>query len=45
MSVTLTIQHGELDLVPFDQMIDPETNRTRVRLVDINNYTYQVALA
>ena len=41
----VTIQHGQLIPVPFDTMIDPRTHRTRIRQVDINSYSYQVARA
>jgi 6-phosphofructokinase len=40
-----TIQDGELVPVPFDQMVDPATNRTRIRQVDLQSYSYNVARA
>jgi len=43
--VMVTLQGGNLVPVPFDDMIDPETNRTRVRVVDLESYTYKVARA
>jgi 6-phosphofructokinase len=41
----VTIQGGNLVPVPFDEMIDPATNRTRIRRVDLESYTYSVARA
>ncbi len=41
----VTIQGGELVPIPFEDMIDPETNRTRIRRVDLDSYTYAVARA
>jgi 6-phosphofructokinase 1 len=32
-----------LNVQPFDEIVDPETGRTRVRLVDINSEYYRVA--
>ena len=43
--VMVTMQLGNLVPVPFEKMIDPETNRTRIRQVDMNSYTYRVARA
>lgn len=43
--VMVTLQKGNLVPVPFEDMVDPETNRTRVRLVDLNSYSYRVARA
>jgi 6-phosphofructokinase 1 len=34
---------GSLRTVPFEDMRDPETGRTRVRLVDVNSLHYRVA--
>ncbi len=39
----ITVHSGELHPVHFTDMIDPETNRIRVRLVDINSQQYRVA--
>ena len=39
----ITRQDGRIVPVPFDDMIDPATGRTRVRLVDIESESYQVA--
>ena len=41
----VTLQEGNLVPVAFEDMIDPETNRTRIRLVDLNSYSYRVARA
>jgi 6-phosphofructokinase 1 len=41
----VTLQAGNLAPVPFEEMIDPQTNRTRIRQVDINTYSYSVARA
>ncbi len=43
--VMVTLQGGNLVPVPFNDMIDPKTNRTRVRTVDLESYTYKVARA
>ncbi len=43
--VMVTLQGGNLVPVPFEDMIDPTTNRTRVRTVDLESYTYKVARA
>lgn len=41
----VTMQAGNLVPVPFGKMIDPETNRTRIRRVDLDSYSYAVARA
>ncbi len=38
----VTIQEGRLVPVPFDEMIDPQTGKVRVRFVDVKSETYQV---
>jgi 6-phosphofructokinase 1 len=43
--VMVTIQEGNLVPVPFENMIDPQTNRTRIRQVDLDSYSYDVARA
>lgn len=43
--VMVTMQNGNLVPVPFEDMIDPKTNRTRIRTVDLNSYSYSVARA
>ncbi len=37
------LRDGRIDLLPFDEMRDPATGRTRVRMVDISSEGYQVA--
>jgi 6-phosphofructokinase len=39
----VTIQGGEFQAVPFEQVIDPETGRGRQRQVDVDTESYQVA--
>jgi ATP-dependent phosphofructokinase / diphosphate-dependent phosphofructokinase len=39
----ITIQGGEFQAVPFDEVIDPTTGRGRLRTVDIETESYQVA--
>jgi ATP-dependent phosphofructokinase / diphosphate-dependent phosphofructokinase len=43
--VMVTLQAGNLVPVPFEDLVDPNTNRTRIRQVDLNSYTYSVARA
>lgn len=43
--VMVTLQGGNLVTVTFDEMIDPMTNRTRIRQVDLSSYSYSVARA
>jgi 6-phosphofructokinase 1 len=43
--VMVTLQAGNLVPVPFEDMIDPKTNRTRIRRVDLDSYSYHVARA
>lgn len=40
----ITIQEGKSVPMPFYSVMDPETGRTRVRLVDIHTETYEMAL-
>lgn len=40
----ITIQEGKSVPMPFYAVMDPETGRTRVRLVDIHTETYEMAL-
>ncbi|MBF0292558.1 MAG: 6-phosphofructokinase [Nitrospinae bacterium] len=40
----ITIQEGKSVPMPFYSIMDPETGRTRVRLVDIHTETYEMAL-
>jgi 6-phosphofructokinase 1 len=37
------LERGRLVSVPFDELRDPDTGRTRVRLVDIHTESYEVA--
>ena len=41
--VMVTIQDGELVSIPFEEMVDPATGLTRVRLVNLRSYSYNVA--
>ncbi len=43
--VMVTLQSGNLVPVPFEDMVDPQTNRTRIRQVDLCSYSYSVARA
>lgn len=43
--VMVTLQSGNLVPVPFDDMVDPQTKRTRIRQVDLDSYSYSVARA
>ena len=38
------LDEGRIRPLPFQEMIDPDTGRTRVRMVDVNSQSYQVAL-
>jgi len=42
-SAMVSVQGGRFVPIPFAQMIDPQTGRTRVRLVDTNSARYGVA--
>lgn len=39
----VSIQNGRLTPIPFAQILDPSTGRTRVRMVDIQSESYQIA--
>jgi len=39
----ITRQNGAIVAMPFDELMDPKTGRTRVRLVDITSESYEVA--
>jgi len=39
----VSMQGGQFVPVPFDQLVDPQTGRTRVRLVDIASARYAIA--
>ncbi|MCH6545386.1 MAG: 6-phosphofructokinase [Deltaproteobacteria bacterium] len=37
------LKEGRLEIMPFAELIDPATQRTRIRRVDINSESYRVA--
>ena len=37
----ITVQNSQIVPIPYDEMIDPETGRTGVRMVDTNSYRYR----
>ena len=39
----VTVVDGRFEPMPFDEMRDPNTGRTRVRLVDTSSEQYQIA--
>ena len=39
----ITIQHGVFRPIPFSEMLDPATQRTRIRLVDVHTEHYRIA--
>jgi 6-phosphofructokinase 1 len=39
----VTLVDGHFKSLPFDQMLDPSTGRTRVRLVDVQSEHYKIA--
>ena len=42
-SAMVSIQNGRFTPIPFKQMVDFSTGRTKVRMVDINSQSYQIA--
>jgi 6-phosphofructokinase 1 len=42
-SMMISIQAGKFVPVPFREMLDPETGRTKIRLVDITSTRYAIA--
>jgi ATP-dependent phosphofructokinase / diphosphate-dependent phosphofructokinase len=42
-AVMISMQGGHLVGIPFSQMLDPDTGRTKVRLVDIHSTRYAIA--
>ena len=44
-NVMITRQNQEIVTIPFDEMLDPQTGHTRVRLLDPSGAAYQTALA
>ncbi len=43
--VMVTLQHANIRPMNFSEMVDPETNRTRIRKVDVKSDRYGVARA
>jgi ATP-dependent phosphofructokinase / diphosphate-dependent phosphofructokinase len=41
----VTIQNGRLVPIPFDDLREPETGKTKIRLVDVNSEAFRVARA
>jgi 6-phosphofructokinase 1 len=39
----VSIQNGRFTPIPFKHMVDPSTGRTKVRMVDIDSQSYQIA--
>jgi 6-phosphofructokinase 1 len=37
------LEGARLQVIPFEDLVDPETNRTRVRIVDVQSEHYKVA--
>ena len=42
-SAMISIQNGRFTPIPFKQMVDASTGRTKVRMVDIESQSYQIA--
>ena len=42
-SAMVSIQSGRFTPIPFKQMVDPSTGRTKVRMVDIDSQSYKIA--
>lgn len=42
-SAMVSIQDGRFTPIPFEQMVDSSTGRTKVRMVDIDSQSYQIA--
>ncbi|MDQ1300289.1 MAG: ATP-dependent phosphofructokinase / diphosphate-dependent phosphofructokinase, partial [Chloroflexota bacterium] len=40
---TITIQNNQVQPVPYDEYVDPKTGRTRVRMVNVDSFSYQSA--
>ena len=40
----ITLRGGNLEPIPFNKIIDPQTGKIRVRMVNTNTESYQVAL-
>jgi 6-phosphofructokinase len=39
----ITIQNNDVVPIPYDELLDPETGRTEIRMVRIDSFTYQSA--
>jgi 6-phosphofructokinase 1 len=39
----VTLVNGHFQPVPFDHMLDPQTGRTRIRLVEVASEHYRIA--
>ena len=39
----ISLEEGHLNVMAFEDLLDPETGRTRVRLVDLDSLNYRVA--
>lgn len=39
----VSIVNGKFSPIPFDTVLDPATNRTRVRMVDVDSESYRIA--
>ncbi|TFG72385.1 MAG: 6-phosphofructokinase, partial [Anaerolineales bacterium] len=42
-NATITIQKDQVVAIPFDEMMDPNTGRTEVRMVNVDSFTFQSA--
>jgi 6-phosphofructokinase 1 len=42
-AVMISMQAGQFEPIPFDRLLDPETGRARVRMVDIHSTRYGIA--
>ncbi len=42
-SAMVSIQNGRFTPIPFKQMVDPSTGRTKVRMVDVDSQSYHIA--
>jgi ATP-dependent phosphofructokinase / diphosphate-dependent phosphofructokinase len=42
-SAMVSIQDGRFTPIPFKQLVDPSTGRTKVRMVDVDSQSYQIA--
>jgi len=42
-SAMISVQEGKLVPIPFAEIMDPKTGRTKVRMIDVDSMTYRVA--